>query len=53
MDKTNVPQSDGPVAVDRRKLLAAAAAMTAASTIPKVTAANVVPGSVNPQPCRP
>ncbi len=32
----DTPQFDGPEAIDRRKLLTAAAAMTAARTVPKV-----------------
>jgi hypothetical protein len=48
MPKTDTPQSDRPEVIDRRKLLTAAAAMAAASTIPKVTAAEAVPGSVQP-----
>ena len=38
MAKTDTPQSDGPDVVDRRKLLTAAAAMTAANTIRAVAA---------------
>jgi hypothetical protein len=34
MAKTDTHQSDGPEVIDRRKLLTAAAAMTAASTVP-------------------
>ena len=48
MAKTDTPQSDRPEVIDRRKFLTAAAAIAAASTIPKVTAAEAVPGSVQP-----
>jgi hypothetical protein len=48
MAKTDTPQSDRPEVVDRRKFLTAAAAIAAASTIPKVTAAEAVPSSVQP-----
>jgi hypothetical protein len=44
--KTNISNSAGPMAVDRRKILAAVAAITAASTIPKVTADETVADSV-------
>jgi hypothetical protein len=43
MPKIDNPHPDG---TDRRKFLTAAAAIAAASTIPKVTAAEAVPGSV-------
>ena len=46
MAKTDTPQSDGPMAVDRRKILAAVAAITAASAMPKVTASETVADSV-------
>lgn len=46
MPKTNISNSAGPIAVDRRKILAAVAAITAASIIPKVTAAETVADSV-------
>ena len=39
MAKTDNPEFDGPEVIDRRKLLTAAAAMTAASIVPKVTTA--------------
>jgi hypothetical protein len=43
--KTDTPQSDAPIVVDRRKLLAAAAAMTAVSTMPRMADAEAVPSS--------
>ena len=42
MAKSDITQSDGPDVIDRRKLLTAAAAMAAGSTIPKVSAAETV-----------
>jgi hypothetical protein len=48
MAKTDTRRSARPEVIDRRKLLTAAAAMTAVSTIPKVTAAEAFPSSVQP-----
>jgi hypothetical protein len=42
MAKTDTPQFYGPEVIDRRKLLTAAAAMTAAGTVPKSTTAEGV-----------
>ena len=42
MAKTDTPQSDGPDVVDRRKLLATAAAMTAVSTMPRMADAEAL-----------
>jgi hypothetical protein len=42
MAKTDNPEFDGPEVIDRRKLLTAAAATTAASIVPKVTTAEGV-----------
>jgi hypothetical protein len=46
MAKTDTPQSDAPIVVDRRKLLAAAAAMTAVNTMPTMADAEAVPRPV-------
>ena len=46
MAKTNTPQPDGPDVTDRRKLLTAAAAMTAVSTIPTMADAEGVRDSI-------
>lgn len=46
MAKTDNPEFDGPEVIDRRKLLTAAAAMTAASIVPKVTTAEGVCKSI-------
>jgi hypothetical protein len=46
MAKTDTPQSDWPDVIDRRKLLAAAAAMTAVSTMPRMADAEAVPRPV-------
>jgi len=46
--KTDTPQSDGFIVVDRRNLLTAAAAMTAASTIPTLTTAEGIRESIQP-----
>jgi hypothetical protein len=46
MAKTDTPQSDRPEVIDRRKLLAAAAAIAAASTMPGMAYAEAVPSSV-------
>jgi hypothetical protein len=48
MAETDTPQSARPEVIDRRKFLTAAAAIAAASTIPKVTAAEAVPSSIQP-----
>jgi hypothetical protein len=46
MAKTDTPQSDAPIVVDRRKLLAAAAAMTAVNAMPTMADAEAVPRPV-------
>ena len=48
MAKTDTRQSYRPEVINRRSLLTGAAAMAAVSTIPKVTAAEAVPASVQP-----
>jgi len=46
MAETDTPEFDGPEVINRRKLLKAAAAMTASSSIPKATTAEGVCESI-------